>query len=449
MLAEPAIAQTLQKREPGGRRVRRPRRHARPSQPRRRGVHDRGRMGRARRGRSRRRHRRALLRRRRRPVEHPVNDRVIGLTLDELRQVPLRVIAAGGPDKDLAIQAALAAGIISVLVTDAGTAERALAAQRGNAPPRAPEPRRMTVVPSVPPCGFDRARAARAMREGGIGAMLLTSPENVFYTTGYTSLPSAGNPILYTLRSRLPYFAYVDGDGRGRRCCAGASRPRASTSAPTRSSASTSYAERARRRCERAARPRCRRRDARRRGRPARATCSSVDRGGGIAPRSSPRPTRRSPRCGSSSPPRRSRCSRRSTEIIERRPPSSSRCCAPGMSRREIMLEARTRLLRNGANGISHLTFSFGDSNPEVEADEPLAAGRLVTLDLGGDRRRATAPTTAATRYLGDDPAVAAGALRHDGRDRRRRRRGARARARRTRRSTSSRSASSPSTASS
>ncbi len=53
---------------------------------------------------------------------------MIGLTLDELRQVPLRVIAAGGPDKDLAIQAALAAGMISVLVTDAGTATRALAA---------------------------------------------------------------------------------------------------------------------------------------------------------------------------------------------------------------------------------------------------------------------------------------------------------------------------------
>ncbi len=54
------------------------------------------------------------------------------------------------------------------------------------------------------------------------------------------------------------------------------------------------------------------------------------------------------------------------------------------MSRSEIMLEARTRLLRNGANGVSHLTFSFGDSNPEVEADEPLAEGRLITLDLGG-----------------------------------------------------------------
>src|SRR5579859_1973824 len=51
------------------------------------------------------------------------------------------------------------------------------------------------------------------MKDRGIGTLLLTSPENVFYTTGYTALPSSGNPILYTLRNRLPFFSYVDGDG--------------------------------------------------------------------------------------------------------------------------------------------------------------------------------------------------------------------------------------------
>ena len=79
----------------------------------------------------------------------------------------------------------------------------------------------MTVVPRFHPAGFDGARAAARMREDGIGAMLLTSPENVFYSTGYTSLPSSGNPILYTLRSRLPYFAYVDGSGRTTLMCWG------------------------------------------------------------------------------------------------------------------------------------------------------------------------------------------------------------------------------------
>jgi lsr operon transcriptional repressor len=65
-----------------------------------------------------------------RPVECDVNDRVVGLTLDELRRIPLRVIVAGGRDKDRAIHAALETGLISVLVTDAGTASRVLAAHR-------------------------------------------------------------------------------------------------------------------------------------------------------------------------------------------------------------------------------------------------------------------------------------------------------------------------------
>ena len=40
-------------------------------------------------------------------------------------------------------------------------------------------------------------------------------------------------------------------------------------------------------------------------------------------------------------------------------------------------------LVERGAAGISHLTFTFGGSNPEIEIAEPLERGRLVTLDLG------------------------------------------------------------------
>jgi dihydroxyacetone kinase-like protein len=71
------------------------------------------------------------------PVECDVNDRVVGLTLDELRRVPLRIVAAGGRDKDRAIHAALRTGLISVLVTDAGTASRVLAVHRKEVGPRA------------------------------------------------------------------------------------------------------------------------------------------------------------------------------------------------------------------------------------------------------------------------------------------------------------------------
>jgi DNA-binding transcriptional regulator LsrR (DeoR family) len=71
-----------------------------------------------------------------RGVECDVNDRVIGLTLDELRRIPLRIVVAGGRDKDRAIHAALRTGLISVLVTDAGTAARVIAAHRQEQRPR-------------------------------------------------------------------------------------------------------------------------------------------------------------------------------------------------------------------------------------------------------------------------------------------------------------------------
>jgi Xaa-Pro aminopeptidase len=47
------------------------------------------------------------------------------------------------------------------------------------------------------------------------------------------------------------------------------------------------------------------------------------------------------------------------------------------------MHRARALLIERGASGISHLTFTFGGSNPEIEIAEPLEAGSLVTLDLG------------------------------------------------------------------
>ena len=64
------------------------------------------------------------------------------------------------------------------------------------------------------PVGLDRSKLTTLLEEYGLAGLLLTSPENVFYTTGYTTLPSAGNPILYTLRNRLPFFSHIDPDGR-------------------------------------------------------------------------------------------------------------------------------------------------------------------------------------------------------------------------------------------
>lgn len=58
------------------------------------------------------------------PVETPLNDRVIGLSLEELRKTDRVMALAGGESKTEAIAGALKLGVIDVLVTDKFTAAR-------------------------------------------------------------------------------------------------------------------------------------------------------------------------------------------------------------------------------------------------------------------------------------------------------------------------------------
>lgn len=62
-----------------------------------------------------------------RPVETPLDARVIGIELEQLKRVPRAIGIAGGPSKVLAIRAALLGGWINCLITDRATAERLLA----------------------------------------------------------------------------------------------------------------------------------------------------------------------------------------------------------------------------------------------------------------------------------------------------------------------------------
>ncbi len=59
-----------------------------------------------------------------RPVWSPLNERVIGMNLEQLRQVNRSVGIAGGHRKCEAIRGALLGGWINVLITDRSTAER-------------------------------------------------------------------------------------------------------------------------------------------------------------------------------------------------------------------------------------------------------------------------------------------------------------------------------------
>jgi DNA-binding transcriptional regulator LsrR (DeoR family) len=61
-----------------------------------------------------------------RPVQSTLDNRVIGLTLDQLRRVPRSIAVAGGERKVTAIRGALAGRLVSQLVTDRATALRLL-----------------------------------------------------------------------------------------------------------------------------------------------------------------------------------------------------------------------------------------------------------------------------------------------------------------------------------
>jgi DNA-binding transcriptional regulator LsrR (DeoR family) len=58
------------------------------------------------------------------PVRTPLNDRVIGMNLEQLKQVGRSVGVAGGKRKHRAIRGALLGGLVNVLITDHFTAEQ-------------------------------------------------------------------------------------------------------------------------------------------------------------------------------------------------------------------------------------------------------------------------------------------------------------------------------------
>ncbi|MEA2361032.1 MAG: hypothetical protein QOD71_177 [Thermoleophilaceae bacterium] len=228
-----------------------------------------------------------------------------------------------------------------------------------------------------PALGFDAAHAAARLGELGAHGMLLSSPENVFYTTGYTALPSSGNPILYTLRNRLPYFSYVDREGEVVLVCWGFSTEGVNFGADrivginTLAEAIDAVGELARSKSD---------------GTPLgvestapRYVCELL-REAGLETVVADRLIEDMRLIKS---PAELELIRRSTAIIEGCVDELYGVLEVGMSRADLMHRARTMLIERGASGISHLTFTFGGSNPEIEIAEPLQAGSLVTLDLG------------------------------------------------------------------
>jgi DNA-binding transcriptional regulator LsrR (DeoR family) len=67
------------------------------------------------------------------PVDDEWNQRVVGLTLEQISRIPTRVVAAGGQEKVEAILAAIRGRLVSVLITDEHVASALL--ERGQPGP--------------------------------------------------------------------------------------------------------------------------------------------------------------------------------------------------------------------------------------------------------------------------------------------------------------------------
>lgn len=67
-----------------------------------------------------------------RPIDHPIDGRTIGVSIETVVRVPLKILAAAGPHKVGIIRAAAKAGLIDTLVTDDVTAELLIAGTGGD-----------------------------------------------------------------------------------------------------------------------------------------------------------------------------------------------------------------------------------------------------------------------------------------------------------------------------
>ncbi len=60
------------------------------------------------------------------PIDHPINERVIGIGLEDLAAIPNVILAAGGPSKVAIVRAVLKRQVVNTLVTDEVTARALL-----------------------------------------------------------------------------------------------------------------------------------------------------------------------------------------------------------------------------------------------------------------------------------------------------------------------------------
>lgn len=239
----------------------------------------------------------------------------------------------------------------------------------------------MNEEPIFKPYGFKKENLLPLMKQQNLKGILLNLPENVYYTTCFTVLPSSGNPILYTLKNVLPFFVYISEEGEVTLICWGYSTFGVEFGAD-RIKGFANF-EGALRTLESHLKSKIGENDIL----GIESTCPYYvvsliqDK---VKPEALAVVDDMIANLRLIKSAQELELLKKSTEIIESTLAELYGSVRIGMSRLELMQEAKSRLFKNGATGISHLTFTFGKANPEIAIGEKLDANRLVTLDFGG-----------------------------------------------------------------
>ncbi len=233
---------------------------------------------------------------------------------------------------------------------------------------------------SFKPVGLDRQRLVAMMGELGLEGIFLSSPENVFYTTGFPTLPGSGNPIGYAMRNQLPYYSFIAADGAVTLLCWGGAAMGIDYGAEdvrmyftyqmSVDDLAAFIEEKLHAGCivgVESTFPYYAAQLIQEHAHPAKIILADD-----ILHRlrlvKSPAEIERI---------------RRSTQIVDQTVLQLAQHLRLGMSRLELIQEAKYGMIQNGAQGIDHVTVAFGPANPEVALGEPLEENQIVTLDLG------------------------------------------------------------------
>ncbi len=219
---------------------------------------------------------------------------------------------------------------------------------------------------SFKPIGLDREKLRLLIQERGLDGVILSSPENVFYTTGYPALPGAGNPILYALRNQDPFFAYAGPDGQIALLCWGpaAMGIEYGTEDVRMSFMRSMLMDDLGALVEEKFKPGC-----------AVGVETTFPFEAYQVLQDRVRPTRldiiddlfyRLRRVKSQAE---IGCIRKSTHIIDQTVLELAQNLRLGMTRLELIREAKQRMIRNEADGVDHVTVAFGPANPEFALD--------------------------------------------------------------------------------